>query len=283
MKKVLFIAMVFYCCNCFSQEQEIKAVIDRMFQGMYNADTAALRKCFLPAGQLMTYSYDSKGHPRAKADSMDEFLGSVATMGPEDIEEKLTSWHILVDEGIAIVWAPYKFYFEGVFSHCGVNSFQLIQVQNQWKISLLTDTRRKTDCVDEDLTIRHLDSLMNDWHHAAAVADEDKFFGAMTPEALYIGTDPTERWHRDELREWAKKFFDRDAAWDFTPLSRSFEIDDSGKTAWMDELLDTWMGTCRSTGILKKGDNGWKIVYYHLSIAVPNDQLDEYRKFIGKE
>lgn len=283
MKYIILFVIVCYTSVSFSQEKEIKAVIDKMFQGIYKADTAALRSCFLPAGRLMTYSYDSKGNPRAKADSMSEFLHSVATMGPEDIEEKLTGWQILIDEGVASVWTPYEFYFEGEFSHCGVNSFQLIQVQHQWKISQLTDTRRKGNCVDDAKTIKQLDSLINAWHHAASKGDEEKFFGAMTEDAIYIGTDPTERWKRDELKAWSKKYFDEETAWDFKPLSRTIEIGDSDTMAWFDELLDTWMGTCRSTGILKKVDDQWKIIYYHLSVALPNDQLDGYRKLIGKE
>ena len=116
----------------------------------------------------------------------------------------------------------------------------------------------------------------------AAVADEDAFFGQMTPDAIYIGTDATERWKRDELREWSKKYFEGKSAWDFTPLSRNITVGETAQTAYFDELLDTWMGTCRSTGMLEKSDGGWKITYYHLSIAVPNDKLDGYRAIIGK-
>lgn len=283
MKKILLLLACISCASLHAQEAEIRELIDRLFVALPKADTATLHKCFIPAGQLMTYSFDSKGNPRAKADDLKEFLSAVGNMGPQDMEERLTGWHCMIDDGMATVWTPYEFYFEGQFSHCGVNCFQLIQVQRQWKISLLTDTRRKTGCIDDKKTIAHLDSMINQWHHAAAVADEETFFGMMTADGIYIGTDASERWLRDELREWSKKYFERDKAWDFTPLSRNFQIDSDDKTAWFDELLDTWMGTCRSTGIMKKTDEGWKIVYYHLSIAVPNDNLDGYRKLIGKE
>jgi hypothetical protein len=186
------------------------------------------------------------------------------------------------DDGIASVWTPYAFYFEGKFSHCGVNSFQLMNVQGKWKITMITDTRRKTDCPTDREQIVAIDTLLNRWHHAAAVADEDAFFGLMTEEAIYIGTDATERWLRDELKEWSKEFFNRETAWAFTPLSRNTTIAPGGQIAWMDELLDTWMGTCRSTGILQRTNGEWKIIYYHLSVALPNDKLDGYRLLIGK-
>ena len=52
--------------------------------------------------------------------------------------------------------------------------------------------------------------------------------------------------------------------------------------AWFDELLDTWMGDCRSSGIVQKVNGEWKIKYYHLAITVPNDVVDNYLKLIGK-
>jgi len=159
----------------------------------------------------------------------------------------------------------------------------LIQVQGEWKISMITDTRRKVGCISESKQTMLIDSLVNQWHHAAAIADEDSFFGRMTPGCIYIGTDPTERWLRDELKEWSKEFFNRETAWAFKPLSRNITIGPGGQIAWFDELLDTWMGTCRSTGIMEQIDGEWMIIYYHLSVALPNDKLDGYRILIGKK
>lgn len=266
------------------QEDEVKKVIDKMFQAMYDRDTAALRSCFIPAAQLLTYSYDAQHNPRAKAETLNHFVSGLTTIGDDAVfEERLKGFQCFVDEGVASVWTPYEFYFETKFSHCGVNSFQLIKVQGVWKIASLADTRRRENCPAGDTEVNKIDSIMNAWHHAAAVADEDQFFGRMTKDGIYIGTDATERWLRDELREWSKKYFDRDAAWDFKTLSRNVRLGPGGQIAWIDELLDTWMGTCRSTGILVLEEGEWKIVHYHLSIAVPNEKLDGYRALIGKE
>jgi hypothetical protein len=104
----------------------------------------------------------------------------------------------------------------------------------------------------------------------------------MTPDAVYIGTDPAERWMRDELRAWSEKYFARESAWDFKPISRNVTFGQDGAIAWIDELLDTWMGQCRSTGILQRKDGKWKLAYYHLSIAVPNDKVDGYLGLLKK-
>lgn len=280
-KHILSLVFAFLAVASNAQEKEIKARVDKMFQAMYDVDTAALRKCFIPAAQLMTFSHDAHGNPRAKAETIGDFIRGVALVGDDEFEERLTGWQCLIDDGIASVWTPYEFYFEGKFSHCGVNSFQFIKVQGDWKISMITDTRRKTNCPGDDREVMIIDSIMNEWHHAAAVADEESFFGRMTEDGIYIGTDPTERWLRDELAHWSKKYFDRESAWKFTPMSRNIKMGSVGQIAWIDELLDTWMGTCRSTGILVLKDGEWKIIHYHLSIAVPNDKVDAYKVLIG--
>lgn len=278
----LFLGLILVV-NVTGQESDIRQRIEAMFQGMYQRDTSALKECFVPAAAFYTYAFDSKGHPRAKGETLADFLRGVSLIGETPMEERLTGWQCLVDDGIASVWTPYEFYFDGSFSHCGVNSFQLIKVQGKWKISQITDTRRKNECPDEGQKRFVIDSLMNVWHHAAAVADEDAFFGFMAEDGIYIGTDATERWRRDELRAWSKKYFERETAWDFKPSSRTIRFAPGGQTAWFDELLDTWMGTCRSTGILEWRDGQWKLVHYQLSVAVPNDKLDGYRELIGKE
>lgn len=284
MKRISF--LVFCIVNAFlahSQEKEIKGVIDQMFQAMYSADTATLRSCFAPAAKLMTYTYGKKGDPVVNEESLNELLIAISQMPKVRLEERLLGWQCLIDDGMASVWTPYEFYAEDKFSHCGVNSFQLIKLTGKWKITQITDTRRRNECPDDQQTVMIIDSLINVWHHSAAIADEKTFFGMMAEDGIYIGTDATERWLRDELAEWSKKFFDRESAWDFKPRSRTVKIAEGGETAWFDELLETWMGTCRSTGILTKKDNEWKITHYQLSIAIPNDKVDSYLKLLEKQ
>ncbi len=118
--------------------------------------------------------------------------------------------------------------------------------------------------------------LLDNWHRAAAVADENIFFGSMTEDAHYIGTDENEDWKRDEMKVWAKEFFERDSAWDFKKKNRNVYLHSDGKLAWFDETLDTWMGVCRGSGVVVLTTDGWKIKHYVLSVAVPNEKIDAY-------
>lgn len=126
---------------------------------------------------------------------------------------------------------------------------------------------------------KNLNILMEDWHKAAATADADAFFGKMAAEGVYIGTDATERWLRDELREWAKEAFERESAWTFKVKKRNWH-QISADVVVADEILDTWMGDCRTTAVLKKVDGKWLIYHYQLSVTIPNEQIDDFKKLI---
>ncbi|MBT8322548.1 MAG: nuclear transport factor 2 family protein, partial [Eudoraea sp.] len=61
-------------------------------------------------------------------------------------EERIHSYQISIDGPMANAWTPYEFWLNDQFSHCGVNSFQLINDGSSWKIIYLIDTRRREDC-----------------------------------------------------------------------------------------------------------------------------------------
>jgi hypothetical protein len=93
-------------------------------------------------------------------------------------------------------------------------------------------------------------AVLDDWHRAAAVADEARYFGHFTANGVFMGTDATERWRVSEFRAWAKPHFARKSAWNFTPRDRHIDFAADGKTAWFDEMLDTPnLGVCRGSGI----------------------------------
>ena len=120
--------------------------------------------------------------------------------------------------------------------------------------------------------------FIDQWHEAATKANAELFFGSMADNAIYIGTDASERWTKAEFIKFAKPYFDRGKAWDFKAKDRDLHLSDDGSYVWFSELLTTWMGVCRGSGVLKKAPSGWKIEQYHLSVTVPNEIV---RDFIG--
>ncbi len=128
-----------------------------------------------------------------------------------------------------------------------------------------------------------INTLVNGWHHAAAVADEDVFFGFMSDDAVYLGTDESERWTKAAFIQWSKKYFDKKSAWDFKPLSRNIYFSEDKKIAWWDEKLDTWMGVCAGAGIATLTKSGWKIRHYQLAMMIPNDKVKSVLEVLKKD
>ncbi len=140
-------------------------------------------------------------------------------------------------------------------------------------IVLLISSISISQIVDQNDTA--INKVLNEWHQAAAKADFDAYFGRMTDDAVFIGTDATENWQNKAFREFSKPYFDKGKAWSFEAIERNVYISDDKTFAWFDELLDTQMKICRGSGVLKKQHGNWKITHYVLSIAVPNENVSE--------
>lgn len=116
------------------------------------------------------------------------------------------------------------------------------------------------------------------WHKAAAQAQFDVYFGLMTNDAIFIGTDAKENWNKTAFQAFAMPYFDKGKAWNFTAMERHVFLDATGKLAWFDELLSTQMKICRGSGVLVKVGNEWKIQHYVLSMTIPNENVNEVVK-----
>jgi ketosteroid isomerase-like protein len=124
-------------------------------------------------------------------------------------------------------------------------------------------------------------AVLDDWHKAAAVADEERYFRHFAADAVMFGTDATERWTRDEFRVWAKPHFAKGKGWTFKAVKRHVSFSKDGAIAWFDESLDTMnLGPCRGTGVLVLDGDRWKIVQYNLSVPIPNEVFDDVKKII---
>jgi hypothetical protein len=125
-------------------------------------------------------------------------------------------------------------------------------------------------------------AVLDDWHQAASVADEARYFGHFTPDGVFMGTAATERWTVSEFRVWARPYFAKGKAWNFKPRDRHVAFSEDGKVAWFDEMLDTAnLGVCRGSGVLTMVGSVWKISQYNLSVPIPNSLVDGIVKQIA--
>ncbi|MDG1478460.1 MAG: nuclear transport factor 2 family protein [Myxococcota bacterium] len=124
-------------------------------------------------------------------------------------------------------------------------------------------------------------AALDAFHRAAAEADADAYFDLLTPDAVFIGTDATERWSRSELKAYAEPHFAGDSAWIYTPVARSLTV--AGEFAWFDERLShAKYGETRGSGVLQRIGSSWRIRQYVLSFSVPNAAAGEVVEAIAR-
>ncbi len=127
-------------------EDSVKAAINKLFIGMKNADADMIKSSFADSAVLQTITRNKEGATIVKNEKVDEFAKSISTIPKGAADERISFETVKIDGPMAIAWTPYHFYFDGKFSHCGVNSFQLVRLNGEWKIQYLIDTRRRVGC-----------------------------------------------------------------------------------------------------------------------------------------
>ena len=130
-------------------EDSVKKVINKMFAGMKNADAALLKSCFADSMILQTISKDKEGKLVVQNENPADFINFISKELPGNADERIIFETVKTDGPLAIAWTSYTFFYKGKFSHCGVNSFQLVRFNNEWKIQYIIDTRRKDGCKAE--------------------------------------------------------------------------------------------------------------------------------------
>lgn len=119
--------------------------------------------------------------------------------------------------------------------------------------------------------------VLDNLHAAAAKADEAAYFDLYTPDAVFLGTDATERWTLDEFKAYAKPHFAAGRGWTYQVTERHITLGPDGETAWFDERLqNAKLGECRGSGVLVHGEGGrWRIAQYNLTIPIPNELAED--------
>ncbi len=124
------------------EEIEIKKSINQFFDGMKNIDSVAIKNAFSENAIMQTISSKSEVY----SEDLKQFASSISKFQKGDLEERITFDSVKIDGSLASVWTPYQFFFQGKFSHCGVNNFVLVKQNAVWKIQYIIDTRRKENC-----------------------------------------------------------------------------------------------------------------------------------------
>jgi len=115
-----------------------------------------------------------------------------------------------------------------------------------------------------------IQNLINGLHEDASNAVFDSYFARYTEDAVFMGTDKSERWTIDEFKDYAAPVFAEGRGWTYSVIERNLE--GAGDTRWFDEILfNEKLGHCRGTGVVVLSESGWQIAHYSLTLLIPND------------
>ncbi|PRY86188.1 nuclear transport factor 2 family protein [Mongoliibacter ruber] len=148
-KSIIFTLLLFgfMSLQAIAQEEKnVEAVIASLFEGMKSKDASLVENAF-HKDALMHTVQSGEDASSLGSNSVRDFINRIATTPANTIlDERILEYQIKIDGDMASAWTPYEFYVNEGFSHCGVNSFQLIKTSEGWKITYVIDTRRKIGC-----------------------------------------------------------------------------------------------------------------------------------------
>jgi len=147
--------MLLLCCAVNLKAQtlnktdslQLLEIVNDVFDGMRTNDSSKISQ-HLHADLIMhTVSILPDGETKlSTASNPQAWLSAVAKPKQQQWDERTNNYKFNITEGLATVWMNYGFFIDQQFSHCGVNSFQLIKADKNWKIIYIIDTRKKEGC-----------------------------------------------------------------------------------------------------------------------------------------
>ncbi len=146
---VLLIVNTLHAQTLVDEQRAVKQTIETFFEGFHKGDTTLMKSVMVDKFTTQTAYKNKEGKDVLVTDNSTKLINAIGKRPTEQKwDERLLDFKIQVDGNMANAWTPYEFWFNGNFSHCGVNSFQLFKDNGTWKIIYLIDTRRKKGCQD---------------------------------------------------------------------------------------------------------------------------------------
>lgn len=139
--------IVLFSVQSQSETEAVKQTIETFFQGFHEQDSAIIKSVVADGIIMQTIGRNKEGESVLRDTDFSGFLKNIVSI-PDSIpyREEITSYAIKIDGPMANAWTDYKFWMRNSMSHCGVNSFQLLKQEGQWRIIYIIDTRRKEGC-----------------------------------------------------------------------------------------------------------------------------------------
>lgn len=153
MKLFLTTTLFLLCLNLFAQENRkedslaIISIISDVFNGMRTSDSSIMSRHLHANAIMQSIGANKEGVNKLSAVASPEgWLKAVAQPKAQIWDERTWDYQLQFEDKLASVWMNYAFYIDKSFSHCGVNSFTLVKIDDVWKIIYIIDTRNRDNC-----------------------------------------------------------------------------------------------------------------------------------------
>ncbi|HEX8029875.1 MAG TPA: nuclear transport factor 2 family protein [Vicinamibacterales bacterium] len=116
-----------------AERDPVLKTLQAFFDTMTARDVQGARKILEPQGRFHAMK-TRDGKVEVRSFSNEEYFADL-NASKQRMQERIWSPELRVSGLIATVWAPYDFWIDGKFSHCGVDAFDLIKTAEGWKIA----------------------------------------------------------------------------------------------------------------------------------------------------
>ena len=133
--------------NAQTETDAVRQTIETFFKGFHQQDSMLMKSVVADGVIMQSTGRNKEGKTLFRETEFSRFLEGIVSI-PDSVpfREEITEYTIKIDGTMANAWTDYKFWLKDEMSHCGVNSFQLINYDGDWRIIYIIDTRRKAGC-----------------------------------------------------------------------------------------------------------------------------------------
>jgi hypothetical protein len=129
--------------------EAVMSVIHSFFASMTAKDVASMQQIMTEDGILYGYRESAEGL-NVFSLTHASYLENLAKHEGIPVE-RIWDAEIKLHDRIAIVWTPYDFHNDGVFSHCGMNTFSMLRGDDGWKITGVVFSVQTEGCAESPL------------------------------------------------------------------------------------------------------------------------------------
>lgn len=116
-----------------NERDAVLKAVQVFFDTMTSKDVAGAREILVPQSRFQAVNL--RGDPRPdRSFASEEYLADLQA-SKAVMRERIWNPDVRIHGRIATVWAPYDFWIDGKFSHCGIDAFDLVKTDKGWQIA----------------------------------------------------------------------------------------------------------------------------------------------------